>query len=82
MRAALIQICASDDPALNLTETRRLVSGAADNAKFILTPEVTNCVSTSRSRQVDVLQHEDQDFTLAALRDDAAKLGNTNGGMI
>ena len=33
---------------------------------FVLTPEVTNCVSASRTRQNEVLRREDEDETLAA----------------
>jgi predicted amidohydrolase len=48
---------------------------AADGARFILTPEVTNCVSLSRGRQIEVLRRESEDQTLSALRGDAARLG-------
>lgn len=75
MRAALIQITASDDPAANLPVTLGLIAKAAgQGAELILTPEVTNCVSTSRSHQNDVLQDEATDITLAGLREEAAKL--------
>ena len=40
-----------------------------------MTPEVTNCVSASRDHQRSVLQHEDEDITLAALRAQAGRLG-------
>ena len=33
-----------------------LADAAAQGAEFILTPEVTNCISTSREHQNDVLQ--------------------------
>ncbi|SFS19679.1 carbon-nitrogen hydrolase family protein [Yoonia litorea] len=76
MRAALLQLNASDDPAENLVTTRRMVAEAADNgAAFVLTPEVTNCVSQDRRRQQDVLYHEEDDPTLAALREAAAAHG-------
>lgn len=76
MRAALLQLNVSDDPAANLLVTRAMVTDAvAQGAGFILTPEVTNCVSASRTRQVEVLQKEQQDQTLAGLRDEAAKQG-------
>lgn len=76
MQAGLVQITASDDPATNLPVTRGLIAEAAvGGADLILTPEVTNCVSTSRARQNEVLQPEGRDITLQALRDDAAKLG-------
>lgn len=75
-RAALIQLCASDDPAANLDVTRGLVAQAAQaGASLVLTPEVTNCVSASRSHQRQVLTTEEDDATLAALRADAAALG-------
>ncbi|EPX77652.1 carbon-nitrogen hydrolase family protein [Litoreibacter arenae] len=74
MRIALLQLNACDDPAANLPVTLKLVDEAvADGAEFVLTPEVTNCVSTSRSQQMNVLSHQDEDPTLAALRDAAAK---------
>ena len=40
-----------------------------------MTPEVTNCVSASRTRQNEVLRREEEDETLAALREDAGRLG-------
>lgn len=76
IRTGLLQLCASDDPAANLPETRALLRRAvADGAGFVLTPEVTNCVSTSRTRQRDMLRPEAEDITLAALRDEAARAG-------
>lgn len=76
MRAALIQLTSSDDPEANSPVTRDHVRAAAEaGAELILTPEVTNCVSASRTRQAQVLRHEDDDPTLAALREDAAALG-------
>lgn len=70
MRAALLQLNVSDDPVQNLPRTVDMVHGAANmGAEFILTPEVTNCISTSRDHQRAVLRSEDQDETLAALRD-------------
>lgn len=70
MRAALLQLNASDDPAQNLTGTVGMVQHAANmGAEFVLTPEVTNCVSLDRKHQNEVLQKEDADETLAALRD-------------
>jgi deaminated glutathione amidase len=76
MRAALLQLTSSDDPQKNLRVTSELVrSAASDGAVFILTPEVTNCVSNSRSHQQRVLRHEHEDLTLAGLREDADRLG-------
>ena len=76
MRAGLLQLNVSDDPAANLLETRALVRAAAQGgAGFVLTPEVTNCISANRAHQQKVLHPEETDPTLAALRADAADLG-------
>ena len=76
MKSALLQLNVTDDPAKNLPVTVGMLRDAvAQGAKFVLTPEVTNCVSTSRRHQQDVLQHEGEDQTLAALREEAAKAG-------
>lgn len=76
MKAAVLQLNSSDDPSRNLAVTRELIREAAGRgAQFIFTPEVTNCVSASRAHQVDVLQHEADDLTLASLRQEAQALG-------
>jgi predicted amidohydrolase len=76
MKAALLQLNVSDDPAANLAVTRRMLADAvAQGAEFVCTPEVSNCVSTSRDHQNDVLHLEDDDPTLSALRKDAQALG-------
>ncbi len=76
LKAALVQLNSSDDPARNLPVTQGLIDEAAgQGARFVLTPEVTNCVSTSRAHQADVLQTEENDMTLAALRAQAARQG-------
>ena len=76
MRAGLVQLTSSDDPERNLPVTRGLIrEAAAKGAGFVLTPEVTNCVSGSRERQRAVLRHEEEDPTLAGLREEAAGLG-------
>jgi len=74
MKLALLQLSVSDDPAENLPVTRGLVAeAAAAGAGFVLTPEVTNCLSSDRAHQRAVLQYEDDDATLAGLRDEAAR---------
>ena len=74
MKAALLQLNVSDDPMANLPRTIEMVQQAARmGAEFVLTPEVTNCVSTNRTHQQQVLQHEDDDDTLTALRAAAAE---------
>ena len=76
MKTALLQITSSDDPTENLQMVRALMGQAAgQGARFIVTPEVTNCVSTSTTRQREVLQHEEDDQTLTGLREQAAALG-------
>lgn len=76
MKAALIQLNSSDQPAENIPQTVELMREAAGKgAGFLLTPEVTNCVSESRAHQQSVLCHEADDPTLAALRAEAKALG-------
>jgi predicted amidohydrolase len=76
IRGAILQLNVTDDPAANLPLTLDMMRDAvAQGAEFVLTPEVTNCVSTSRSHQRAVLQHEEEDITLAALRAEAQKAG-------
>ena len=75
MKTALLQLNVTDDPAANLAVTVQMVrDAAAQGAQFVLTPEVTNCVSNSRAHQREVLQHEGQDITLAALQGEAKAL--------
>ncbi len=75
MKAGLVQLNSSDDPAANLPVTLDLVRQAAGaGADIVLTPEVTNCVSASRPHQMSVLRNQDKDITLAALRQEAANL--------
>lgn len=75
LRAALIQLTSSDDPATNLPLTETFIRGAAaKGAKLIATPEVTNIVSMSRAHQRAVLTNEAGDATLARLRVVAAEL--------
>lgn len=75
MKTALIQLSSSDDPASNLPVICDQIARATEGgAGFVLTPEVSNCVSTSRSRQKEVLFAEREDPTLAALRAQAQAL--------
>lgn len=76
MRCALVQMTSSDDPAENLATVRDQMARARhEGAGFVLTPEVTNCVSASRTHQNEVLRPEAEDPVLAGLRDEAAKQG-------
>ncbi|MFN3662638.1 carbon-nitrogen hydrolase family protein [Yoonia sp.] len=72
MKAGLLQLTSGDDPVANLAMTRDLIAQAvAQGAGFVLTPEVTNCVSQDRGHQQAVLQMESYDITLAGLRETA-----------
>lgn len=76
MRAAILQMCSSDDPGENLTTVLSALRDAKSaGADILLTPEVTNCVSQSRSHQASVLHRQDTDPTLAAIRDAARGAG-------
>ncbi|WP_224824306.1 carbon-nitrogen hydrolase family protein [Cognatishimia sp. MH4019] len=76
LKTALIQLNSGDTPSENLPVTQDFIAEAAgDGAQFVLTPEVTNCVSASRAHQLEVLQTEAEDQTLAALRAQADALG-------
>lgn len=76
MKVALLQLNVTDTPADNLPVTLSMVrDAAAQGAAFVLTPEMTNCISLSRTHQNIELQHEADDITLAALRDEARALG-------
>ena len=76
MRIALIQLTVTDDPVANLAATLGFVRQAhAEGAEFILTPECTNGLWSNRAAQKAMLRLEEDDATLAALRDEAGKLG-------
>ncbi|MEP1536560.1 MAG: carbon-nitrogen hydrolase family protein [Paracoccaceae bacterium] len=76
MKTALLQLTSSDNPRENLDVVLSMMAQAkAEGAEFVLTPEVTNCVSMSRTFQSDVLATEDQDTTLVALRAASRELG-------
>ena len=76
MKVAALQLCASDDPVANLAHTLSMVQRASEaGAQFIATPEVTNCVSSSRRRQNEVLALQENDQTLAAMCAAAARFG-------
>jgi len=76
MKVAALQLCASDDPVANLAHTLSMLQQASEaGAQFIATPEVTNCVSSSRRRQNKVLALQENDQTLAAMCTAAARFG-------
>ncbi len=77
MRAALVQLTVTrrsgGEPAVTLALCPRRPWPAG--AGFVLTPECTNGLSSSRDHQRAVFHPEDDDPTLAALRDEAARAG-------
>jgi deaminated glutathione amidase len=76
MRVGLVQLTVIDDPAANLPVTVDFVrQAAAGGAGFVLTPELTNGLSSSRAHQRGVFRHEDDDQTLASLRAEAKAAG-------
>lgn len=76
MRAALVQLTVTDDPVANLSHTLALVDQAnAGGAGFILTPECSNGLWSNRAAQKALLRREEDDPTLAALREAAARHG-------
>ncbi|MDN5786961.1 carbon-nitrogen hydrolase family protein [Pseudorhodobacter sp.] len=75
MRIALVQLTVGDDPAANLPETLGLIrKAAAGGAEFVLTPECTNGLSSSREHQRRIFHREEDDPNLQALRNAAAEL--------
>jgi deaminated glutathione amidase len=76
MRVGLVQLTVTDDPEANLPVTVDYVRQAvAGGAGFVLTPELTNGLSSSRAHQRSVFRHEEDDTTLAALRAEAKAAG-------
>jgi deaminated glutathione amidase len=76
MKAALLQLTSGDDPAANLAVVRSMMRQAQGaGAGFVLTPEVTNCVSPDRAQQAAVLSHQCDDPTLTGLQQEARALG-------
>lgn len=76
MRVGLVTLNVSDDVAVNLPQTLAYIREAkAGGAEFVLTPECTNLMSSSRDHQRSILHREADDPTLAALRAEAKALG-------
>lgn len=75
MKAALLQLSSSDTPSENVATVRAMMRDAhAAGAQLVCTPEITNCVTSNRARQAEVLHPEETDPTLATLREEAARL--------
>lgn len=76
MRVGLLQLNVTDDPSENLPVTvGYLRQAVAEGAGFILTPECTNILSSSRAHLNGTLHRESTDPTLSVLRDQAAHAG-------
>jgi predicted amidohydrolase len=73
--AAMIQMRSGLDPAANLAVALKLIDEAkAAGADYMLTPEMTNILAAKREQLFAKIVAEEQDATLAALRDVARKL--------
>jgi len=76
MRAAILQMCSGIDPAAN---SRTLVAAVeearAGGADILLTPEMSNLLDRDRRRSEARLQTEEEDTTLAAVREAARRAG-------
>ena len=75
MKVALVQLTSSNDPGANLQKVETFIREAhAGGAKFVLTPETTNIISSNRKQQAEVLKAEGDDSSLARLRELASEL--------
>jgi deaminated glutathione amidase len=73
--AAMIQMRSGLDPAVNLAAALELIDQAkAAGADYVLTPEMTNILALRREQLFANIVAEEQDVTLAALREVARKL--------
>jgi predicted amidohydrolase len=68
--AALVQVRSGLLPQANLDTAARLIGEAKDaGADYVLTPEMTNILEVKRERLFAAIAPEEQDATLAALRE-------------
>lgn len=75
-RIALLQMTSGIDPIANgLVVTDAIAEAAAGGATMLFTPEMTGLVDRDRARAAAVLQGEEADFVLAAVRTAAADHG-------
>jgi deaminated glutathione amidase len=73
--AAMIQMRSGLDPAANLAAALQLIDRAKDaGADYVLTPEMTNILAVRREQLFANIVPEEQDVTLATLREVARKL--------
>jgi predicted amidohydrolase len=72
---AMIQMRSGLDPAANLAAALELIDQAKDaGADYVLTPEMTNILAAKREQLFAKIVAEEQDVTLASLREVARKL--------
>ena len=75
---ACVQMRSGRDPAKNRDDAVRLVAEAADaGAVFVQTPEMTSLVERERNRLFENIHRQEDDMTLAALRETARARGIT-----
>jgi predicted amidohydrolase len=74
--AGLVQMRSGLSPQANLDAALKLIGEAkAQGADYVLTPEMTNILEVKRERLFAAIAPEEQDASLAALRELARKLG-------
>ncbi|WP_424943535.1 carbon-nitrogen hydrolase family protein [Aliiroseovarius crassostreae] len=76
MRIGLVQMTSGEDVGANLIAALAGLREAAEGgAQFVLTPEVTNVLSSSRRVQEAQISHEEDCAFLTAIQDEAKALG-------
>jgi deaminated glutathione amidase len=76
LRLALIQMTSGLSPERNAADVAAQArAAAAQGAQFILTPEMTGLLDGKRERMMQQARGEDDDLTLAVLRDVARETG-------
>ena len=72
MRIALAQMCSGIDPDENARQLRMFIAEArAGGAAMVYTPEMSGLLDRDRSRAASVIQTEEDDDVLAAVRSEA-----------
>ena len=72
MRIALAQMCSGIDPDDNARQLRMFIAEArAGGAAMVYTPEMSGLLDRDRSRAASVIQTEEDDVVLAAVRSEA-----------
>ncbi len=75
-RVALLQMTSGIDPAANAARVVAAVGEArTGGAAMLFTPEMSNLLDRDRTRGAQSIMREDDDRTLAAVRDAAARFG-------